>query len=79
MKPEVIAVAAVAVLAFIMWKKRKAAKSGFLAAIRYRPAFIDPLGTGRETTRGYTTGVMPSIETDEEGGWLCPGLLGVPP
>lgn len=53
-------------------------KDKFLGPIVYNPCFIDPLGTGRLTCKGYTSGSMPSVETDQDGEWLCPGLLGVP-
>jgi hypothetical protein len=58
---------------------RRKAGEGFLAAMVYNPCFIDPLGTSRYTCKGYTSGVPPSIETEQEGGWLCPGAIGVPP
>lgn len=77
-----IALAAVVVLvivaaAMLHWRKKN--REGFLAAMVYNPCFIDPLGTSRYTCKGYTSGVPPSIETEQEGGWLCPGAIGVPP
>jgi hypothetical protein len=58
-----------------------APKEGFgpLDAMVYRPCFIDPYGSGREKCKGYTSGLMPSIDVEQEGGWLCPGLLGTVP
>lgn len=50
----------------------------FLEPMAYYPCFIDPLAH-HATCPGYTTGTMPSIEVDQEGGWLCPGMIGVPP
>jgi hypothetical protein len=47
-----------------------------LSPMIYRPCFIDPYGSGRESCNGYTSGLMPSIDVEQEGGWLCPGLLG---
>jgi hypothetical protein len=75
-----LALIAVAIV-LIIWVAKKYGKSsneGFLSAIQYSPCYIDPLGD-RSNCKGYTTGLMPSIETETAGGWLCPGLLGVPP
>ncbi len=72
------AVALVVVAAGCAARRRRASKSGFLPAMRYRPLFIDPLGEGRNNSRGYTTGMMPSFDTEAEGSWMCGGMLGVP-
>jgi hypothetical protein len=66
----------VVIIASICYRSRR---EKFLTAIAYNPCFIDPLGSTRYTCKGYTSGYMPSIETEAEGGWLCPGLIGVPP
>ncbi len=71
--------AAVLVLAAVYVRNRRKKKAGFLGAMIYQPCNVDPLGRGRANCPGYTSGVPPSIDTEEEGGWLCPGLLGVPP
>lgn len=82
----IIAVIAVcAVLAIVVYAKRHSSsgspRSGehFLPAIAYNPCFMDPLGSSRYTCKGYTSGMMPSIEAGPDGGGLCPGLLGIPP
>ena len=71
-----VLVVAVIIMAAVIRRNRP---DKFLGAIAYTPAFIDPLGSSRYTSKGYTTGYMPSIDADAAGGWMCPGLLGVPP
>jgi hypothetical protein len=83
----IVCVAALAQAARFFWKAHRGTliktpvrdprREEFLAAMAYHPCTLDPLGRGRKGL-GVTTGMPPSIETDEMGGWLCPGLLGVP-
>lgn len=74
-----LAAVAAAALFILLYRRRQKAKSPFLGAMIYQPCNVDPLGRGRATCTGYTSGVPPSIDTEEEGGWMCPGMLGVPP
>ena len=55
------------------------AKEGFLAPMWYNPVCrSDFLRNTRAECRGYTSGQMPSISDGMDGGWLCPGMIGVP-
>lgn len=56
-------------------------REGFLAPMFYNPVCrADFLRDTRAQCKGYTTGISPSIEANsQEGGWLCPGLLGTQP
>ena len=76
----IAAIVACVVLVIIVYAKRHSSSGErFLPAIAYNPCFMDPLGSSRYTCKGYTSGMMPSIEAGPDGGGLCAGLLGIPP
>jgi len=57
---------------------------GFLSPTYYNPTCRTDFTTfgpkSRSDCKGFTTGVMPSIEADtRDGNWLCPGMLGTQP
>lgn len=55
------------------------AREGFLAPMWYNPVCrSDFLRNTRKDCKGYTSGQMPSIDDGMQGGWLCPGMIGVP-
>lgn len=78
-KATILAAATAVLIIVLIAAFRNGKREKFLGAISYNPCFIDPLGASRYTCKGYTSGLMPSLETEPEGGWLCPGAIGVPP
>lgn len=81
---EVAVVIVVILLLVFLWRvsHKKGTREGFsvLAEFPYHPCMFYPHDDARRATcMGYTSGAMPSIDTELEGDFLSCGAIGVPP